>query len=383
MNKRFEALDAFRGICALSVAIFHMHFIGSITELEFFRGSSIFVEFFFVLSGFVLAHGYAYKDSLKFFTLMKSRFFRLYPLHLFMFCVMLILEVVRLFANKYNLYSSISSPFTENTAIVEIIPNLLLLQSWTPYTEPLSFNYPSWSISVEFYMYALFFCSIITCKKNKVTAWLFLSLSAFMLIYLQPSFLTLEALRGLSCFFGGTFTYYLFKRAQSLKLNHIVGTSIEVLLLSMIVVLVQSKLDNRSLVVSVLFMVTVFVFAFEFGLISKILKIKPFQAIGKLSYSIYMTHAAILIGMGYIITAIQKISGVTLKVTKEDVTFFDFGTPVINNIVIFIIALIIIGISIVTYHYIELAGQNLNSRGKKLTHTDKYNTKQKVQISET
>lgn len=66
MNKRFEALDAFRGICAISVVIFHMHFIDSITELSFFRGSAIFVEFFFILSGFVLAHGYGSREGLKF-----------------------------------------------------------------------------------------------------------------------------------------------------------------------------------------------------------------------------------------------------------------------------------------------------------------------------
>ena len=65
MNRRFEVLDAFRGICAVAVVIFHMHLVGSITELSFFRGSSIFVEFFFVLSGFVLAHGYAYKKTLS------------------------------------------------------------------------------------------------------------------------------------------------------------------------------------------------------------------------------------------------------------------------------------------------------------------------------
>ncbi|MFM5305227.1 acyltransferase family protein, partial [Aeromonas caviae] len=261
MNKRFEALDAFRGMCALSVVVFHMHLVGSITELNFFRGSSIFVEFFFVLSGFVLAHGYAYKEGLKFSTFMKSRFFRLYPLHIFMFFVMLMLEVGKLLAYKFGGFMFNNEPFTASYAFKEIIPNLLLIQSWTPYTEPLSFNFPSWSISIEFYMYALFFGSIVTCRKNKVAVWIISSLTAFLLIYLHSSLLTPEVLRGISCFFGGAFTYYLFIRTPTLNLNTTIGTVIEILLLSMIIVVVQSTFEHRSSVASVLFMVTVFCFA--------------------------------------------------------------------------------------------------------------------------
>jgi peptidoglycan/LPS O-acetylase OafA/YrhL len=53
--ERYVVLDSWRGICAILVALFHIplqwHFQGA----SFVRGSWLFVDFFFVLSGFALA----------------------------------------------------------------------------------------------------------------------------------------------------------------------------------------------------------------------------------------------------------------------------------------------------------------------------------------
>lgn len=364
MNKRFEALDAFRGICAISVVVFHMRLVGSITELNFFRGSYIFVEFFFALSGFVLAHGYAYKKDLKFHAFMKSRFFRIYPLHIFMFSVMFTLEIGKLLAYNFGGFTFNNEPFTEGYAIKEIIPNLLLIQSWIPISDPLSFNFPSWSISVEFYMYALFFVSIITCRKNKEIAWVTSSLIAFILINLHSSLLTPEVLRGMSCFFGGAFFYYLFIRTPKLNVNITTGTIIEVLLLLMIIIVVQSTFNHRNLLASALFMVAIFCFAFEFGAISKILRSYPFQIIGKLSYSIYMTHAAILFCLTSIAIVIQKITNKSYAPIIDGKRYLNFDNSYINNVVVLIILLIVIAMSNITYKYIEVYGQKLNRSRK-------------------
>lgn len=60
--KRFLALDGFRGLGVLFVVIFHTHVLNSFTKHDFFRNSYLFVEFFFVLSGFVLYYTYGQKD---------------------------------------------------------------------------------------------------------------------------------------------------------------------------------------------------------------------------------------------------------------------------------------------------------------------------------
>lgn len=362
MKQRFEALDAFRGLCALSVVVFHMHLVSSITELEFFKGSSIFVEFFFVLSGFVLTHGYGFKENLKFKIFMKARFFRLYPLHLFMFVVFVALEFGKLFAYKFGGFVFNNEPFTHSFAMSEMVPNLLLIQSWTPLTNHLSFNYPSWSISIEFYLYVLLFLSIVVFKRNRILSWIFISFIAFMLMYFESEIIMAPVLSGLSCFFGGAFTYVIYKKLSHFKPSYILGSIVEAILLTCVVLIVQSSVEHRFIIAPVLFLFTVLFFAFESGFFSTLLKVKPLQYVGKLSYSIYMTHAAILFCLISIAMVLQKMTGIEIAPMIETMRFLNFGGRMINNLVVILILAIVISISSLTYKYIELKGQKFKKK---------------------
>ena len=362
MNKRFESLDAFRGLAALFVVVFHMRLVGSITELDFFRGSSIFVEFFFILSGFVLTHGYGSKENLKFFTLMKARFFRLYPLHLFMFVIFLLLEFGKLAAYKYGGFTFNNIPFTQGTAIAEIIPNLLLIQSWLPFSEPLSFNYPAWSISIEFYLYVFFSLSIVVLPKFKKIIWFFTLSIAFYLIISESEMLVSKVLRGLSCFFGGALTYLLYKKIAHIKVTKSLGSVVEVAVVFFVVIIVQSDFKYQNIVATVLFYIVILVFSFESGVISNILKLKPFQETGKLSYSIYMTHAAILFCLTSIALALQKITGIEVAPLLDRVRYITSGNEMINNLIVLLVLAFVILISQFTHKYIELKWQKRDKK---------------------
>ena len=135
---KFEALDTLRGLAALAVALFH--FSGG-------WGGYLAVDFFLVLSGFVLSHSYLYKDAdidkVKF---ISHRIARLYPLHLF---TLIAFIAAYYFINK-------SFPTYPDGTIFALVQNLTLTQNIGFNPSGISFNYPSWSISVEFWVNILF-----------------------------------------------------------------------------------------------------------------------------------------------------------------------------------------------------------------------------------
>lgn len=83
-------LTPLRGIAALLVVIFHSNLqtvpFMPIDKPHFITSGWLWVDFFFVLSGFILAYVYTdnFKDSITtagYWKYIKSRFTRVYPLH--------------------------------------------------------------------------------------------------------------------------------------------------------------------------------------------------------------------------------------------------------------------------------------------------------------
>lgn len=359
-SNRFEVLDSFRGLAAICVVIFHMHYANSITELNFFRGSHLFVEFFFVLSGFVLSHGYTLKSDLNFKSFLVSRTFRLFPLHIFMLIIFILLEIGKLIAyNSGFVFNNI--PFAGNNGINEILPNILLLQSWLPNTISLSWNYPSWSISIEYYMYIIFFATLLF-SHNKILIWLTISLVAFYLIGTETK-LGSDIFRGLSCFFAGVITYHLHNRvSRYINLKPIYFHFIEFCLILSVIIALSLEVEYKSIIASFIFCVVVFFFALEKGFVSVFLKKDIFLYFGKLSYSIYLVHAAILFCTISMAMILQKVLKVDFTTMVCDIRVIDYGNAFINNFIIFVIVVGIILVSHFTHRHIEAKGQSMGKR---------------------
>jgi len=361
MKHRFETLDAFRGLAAVSVVLFHMHLVGSVTELDYFAGSFHFVDFFFVLSGFVLTHRYAFKKNVNFITFIKSRFFRLYPLHLFMLIVFILFQIVKMIAYKYGGFHFSDLPFEGNNPISEIIPNLLLIQAWDS-AKLFSFNAPSWSVSIEFYLYILFFLTTTFFSEFKKIIWTAISLISMYLILIDSNFLNMSILRGLTCFFSGSLTYIIYKKISHNKPVGLLPSGFEFILIWLVITTVQYDFKYHYVYQTILFCMVVLFFSFESGVLSNFLKLKPFQILGKLSYSIYMTHFAIIfcyISIGRFLT---KITGIEFTPMVNETRFLNVGNSTINNLIVLVIISVIFLISQFTYKKIELRWQEIGRK---------------------
>lgn len=109
------------------------------------------VKFFFILSGFILAHVYGGKTAIPFKGFLLARLARIYPMHLFALVVaipQLLLGVREHLANHAGWVGGVIAG--GKSAMV-----VGLVQAWTP-GSALFWNGVSWSLSAELFFYALF-----------------------------------------------------------------------------------------------------------------------------------------------------------------------------------------------------------------------------------
>lgn len=344
-----------------------MSFSSGFTESEFFRKSNAFVDFFFVLSGFVLTHAYAGNLSLTFRKYMISRVFRIVPLHVFLLLIFLLLELALLLAFKIG-FDIRGEPFSGKSAVAEILPNLLLVHAWTSLTNQLSFNGPSWSISVELFLYIAFFATLLVKGYVRTLIWCSISVLAGYLFVHGFVPINVYIFRGLFSFFLGVTAYSVYCASCNASFNNGLASVVEVGLVLGTFLIITFDHIHRFLACGAFFAVLVYVFAFERGVVSRLLKCKPFVVIGILSYSIYMTHYLVLSVVKTSILVLSKMFSLALIRHGEKMKEIDFGGPMINSLSAILIAVLVIYVSMLTHRYIERPGIKLGQKMSALRH---------------
>lgn len=215
---RLRSLDGLRGVAALIVVAYHFQHMAAFGQdpgswrvdpstLPFFAvlrpvylNGWMAVDLFFVISGFVFY--WIYEKAIRAGEIGFGAFFvlrvtRLYPLHLATLLLMAGLQAV--YAAK--MHQSFVIPFNDE---LHFVLHLFMAQSWGLEAGP-SFNGPSWSISVEMLLYALFF----TVVSTRWRAPFALVLAGLALQAFSP-----VLGRGVAGFFAGGVAFMWFERLE-------------------------------------------------------------------------------------------------------------------------------------------------------------------------
>ena len=351
---RINKLDGLRGLFSIMIVLVHYNYLPfNLKDSYLVKHSYSFVDFFFVLSGFVITYNYQKITNLKVYVI--KRFVRLFPLLVYTSLIYLLCIFVRDYL-IFNFSPTISNKvFVYKNLGLNFLNNILFLNS-TPIIGPSNINGPSWSISSEMISYIFFGLSSVFIKNSKIKIMFFILIMILILLFFinrNTFFYTSNFgfFRGLYCFLLGFFVF----KINQFKFK--IPNFFEYLLPFLLVInfYILEKLSTNTSVLSVLFEsivipfffgVSIIIFLKTNGVLSKYLEMKYFQYLGNISYSVYLNHA---IFMDFGLNLIFKV--------------FNIELTNINQIVVFILIIAtIIFYSNYTYKNIEIQCKLLLSK---------------------
>ncbi len=309
----FYKLESLRGIAACMVILYHLPYTLWSQGTGLVSNSYLFVDLFFMLSGFVLQHAYAekIKQGLAFSTFISMRFFRIYPIHVFMLVAFVGFVGLKMALFHYGIGGA--QEFDRNNW-QSALTHLLLLHAFNvqPY---LTWNEPSWSISAEFYTYMVFFAYVKWLDK-RLPAYLpgVIALGLYLWLLnrgvhdLNYSY-DLGFVRCLAGFYLGM-TIHRYRETLQQYLPPVVLAEMIATLLAMVGISFATYGHAYEWLSIAAFALLLLVLSQErTGWLGRLLLWAPLLQIGKWSYSIYMTHILVVFVM---VALVSKLGGIPL-----------------------------------------------------------------------
>ncbi|MGL4635134.1 MAG: acyltransferase family protein [Beijerinckiaceae bacterium] len=298
---RFRILDSYRFIAASLICVYHFNkanILGLATLSPLFENMRLMVDFFFILSGFVIARTYMQKihNSADYRQFIWRRFARLYPLHLLTLMVGIIGGAM---IGTQHLQAGTNPDVFSTKAI---IANLTLTHS-LGVTSYGSFNIPSWSISAEMFVYLLFpLFALMATRLSPLLNIALIGLYVLSMVLIRDALglrdwtLTwhdMGALRAVPTFFAGVLTAQLL----ATRLRHFspsIGWAHGAFLLSLLMMHLNVR-DEWTLLSFVA--VVLLAAAAEKNGARSTMQRPAFVHLGDASYSLYMWHMPIKAGV--------------------------------------------------------------------------------------
>ena len=354
--EQLASLTPLRGIAALWVVLFHFCWHLPAIHPDRYTGAVykgyLAVDLFFVLSGFVITH--VYKESFarrvtawRYRDFLKARVARIYPLHI----AVLLLFVAAVMAERALAYTRTGAvdpiPLLGEQSIAGLFANIFMLQGL--WAQKLSWNDPSWSISLEFLAY-LFFPLLFpvlwrTGPVGKtVFGGLLLAILAWVAYrtgdYFNQWNGTFAILRCLPEFLAGSLLYSFY---QSGLLASVLASDATLFVIILTLgVLLHVAAPDFSIVV--LFPLLILAAVRNNGRFGRWLNSTPFMWLGDISYSLYLLHWFVL----FIVLETARL------IPRLDLAKLPFGNS------LFMMAAMIgvsLGLATLSYRFVEVTGR--------------------------
>ena len=334
--------------------MFHMPVASHWRDWGFIHHSYLFVDYFFVLSGFVIAHAYANRlqsgrDAGRF---MVRRFGRIWPLHLLILAAFIGLELARLI-----LHFDSAPPFTRDRSIEAIFTNLALIQAWHvhPY---LTWNGPSWTLSAEWACYLIFAGLVLIAPKRFRWIGLVLAIIGGVLVlsyarrWMNTTY-DFAVPRAVYGFFLGCLLQGLWIRIPRLKGG--AATLLEIAAIVAACVFIGYAQGPITVAVTLIFVALIWVFAGEEGALSRVLDHPALVTLGRWSFAIYMVHM-------FILTVMMIVAK---KLDLVPVRRIDFGSVWLNDLFAVAMFGFIVAVAVVAHRLVEQPAQRMIDRWTK------------------
>ena len=346
-----ESHTGLRGIAALLVVGYHLQFGGGYhlpfeDATAFFERGYLWVDLFFILSGFIISYtaggdrsqAFTHNETKRF---LIARIARVYPLHLFclgylvLFSVAQSLIVPLLGAQPPTIWTS------EN--LVRLVRQLLLLDAWG-IGPSIGWNIPSWSISAELFAY-LAFPLLVTLHvwrpRSARLGFLLVAIGFYAGVAATTGDLDITSglapLRCLAGFMLGMLLFYHRDRFLALPDSWLT------LLQAASLLLVLAGLMNRwnDVVLIPPFVALVGTSWPDRGLVARLLSLRPIQFLGEISYSVYLNHVCLLQILWFLWARLDK---------RIDLGLSD---AVGRSLWIALAVAVVLLVSTLTYRYVE------------------------------
>ncbi|MDZ8225465.1 acyltransferase [Nostoc sp. ChiVER01] len=348
MNKKLNLLQVYRGIAALMVILHHGNGIVSrelhqnnLYLLQKFHFGWIGVDFFFVLSGFIIF--YIHQSDIgkpdKFTPFVFKRFIRVYPLYWSILGIKILASLFN--TGKDSIYQR---------SAAEIIEAFLLIPQDRSILES-SFIGVSWTLCYEVFFYCIF--GFLILKNTKIYraiifAWIIgITLNLFNVLPIGKSYLlnfifsphNLEFVLG--CLAAYTIYKYQFKFGTSL-----IYASIFLLMISVINTKYgEFNVSGISSLVAYGIPFTLLIIGSVHLEVTKAINVSPILIyLGNASYSIYLTH-------GFFLSNISKIFNKLID--KFNILHLSQNYSIYYNAIAFIIIILTVAMGCIVHSYIE------------------------------